>query len=105
VLTGGSVAVGADGWVGAMPGVGDPGMGSTISGVTLGEGVLLGTNDGVRSTERPGSSLAEGVGGVGAPHSPGVEFLAQAVNITVMMAIWVRRWNLFMGRRDYTSSK
>jgi hypothetical protein len=68
-------------------------MGKTISGVTLGEGVMLGTNRGVDETEmgiRGGSaasSLDWGVGGVGAPHSPGSVFLEQAVNKLTIIAI------------------
>jgi hypothetical protein len=62
VLTGGSVAVAVEsvgeglivgvegGRVEAMPGVGVPGIGSTLSGVMLGDGVMLGrgVREGVR---------------------------------------------------------
>jgi hypothetical protein len=94
VLTGGTVALGAGGWLGAMPGVGDPGIGSTISGVTLGEGVMLGTRTGVGIA---GSSGSPSVGVGGAPHSP--EFLEQAVNRAAIMAIWMRRWSFCISRR------
>jgi hypothetical protein len=77
-----------------MPGVGDPGIGSTISGVTLGEGVMLGMRTGVGIV---GSSGNPSVGVGGAPHSP--EFLEQAVNRAAMMAIWAKRWSFCISRR------
>ena len=100
MLTGGSVAVGRGGLLGNMPGVGEPGSGNTFNGVILGEGVMLGMSTRV-GAGMLGSSLTTGVGGVGAPHN--LEFPAQAVNRAVTMAIWAKCWNLFMGRRDYTS--
>jgi hypothetical protein len=84
--------------------VGEPGIGNTINGVTLGDGVMPGMKSGVEETERRetrGGSTGSpdwGVGGVGAPHSAGLVVLAQAVNKLTIIVIWKRRWSLCISR-------
>ncbi len=78
--------------VGAMPRVGEPGIGSTLSGVILGVGVSFGR--GVRVGGRLGDGSTVGVSG--APHRPAAALLAHEVRIRLMIVRCRKMRNLAM---------